>query len=265
MECKLTSITGVLDDTYDAYATIEELELITKAIQRWNTSPLDSLPNQSMKVVVDALIELLAGIELMMAQDGKSCLIQYIKGAVQSLSKSYMIEAIWRNEGIIPTYEEYQDNGFVSSAYPLLQISFFLFLRKFATKEVFDWFSNKNIPKIVKASSLLARLMNDVASYKFESERGTVVSAVECCIKQYGIFEEESHKLLLKEMQNHWKDINEDCITPNMVSRPVLEVILNFTRVLSVMYENNEDRYTHGELLKDHVTLLFLDPIVITH
>ncbi|KAK7257311.1 hypothetical protein RIF29_31185 [Crotalaria pallida] len=259
---KFTSILAGLDDTYDAYATVEELELMTEAILRWDTSPVNSLPN-SMKMVVKSFIELLTEMELMTAEDGKSSLVQYVKQALQSITEAYMDEAKWRDEGHVPTYDEYKDNGVVSSAFPVIQTVTFLCMGKYANKEVLDWISNVDVPKLVKASSIMARLMNDISSYKFEHKRGAVVSAVECYMKQYGTSEEEAVKQIIKDIENYWKDINEECLMPNIVPMPVLEVILNYTRVLEVMYADKADRYTHGELLKDYVTLLFVDPIII--
>ncbi|KAK7257308.1 hypothetical protein RIF29_31181 [Crotalaria pallida] len=259
---KFTSILAGLDDTYDAYATVEELELMTKAILRWDTSPMDSLP-KSMKVVVKSFIELLAEMELMTVEDGKSSLVQYVKQALQSITEAYMDEAKWREEGYVPTYDEYKDHGIVSSGSLVIHTVTYLCMGKYANKEVLDWISNVDVPKLVKASSIMARLMNDISSYKFEQKRGAVVSAVECYIKQYGTSEVEAVKQIIRDIENYWKDINEECLVPNVVPMPVLEVILNFTRVLEVMYADMTDRFTHGELLKDYVTLLFVDPICI--
>ncbi|KAK2379068.1 putative terpene synthase [Trifolium repens] len=54
---KLTKCVSVLDDTYDAFATVEELELFTDAIQRWDISLIQSLP-ECMKVVFNTILEL---------------------------------------------------------------------------------------------------------------------------------------------------------------------------------------------------------------
>ncbi|KAK7257310.1 hypothetical protein RIF29_31184 [Crotalaria pallida] len=110
---------------------------MTEAILRWDISSMDSLP-KSMKVVVKSFIELLAEMELMNAEDEKSSLVQYVKQALQSIIEAYMNEAKWRNEGYVPTYDEYKDNGFVSSGYPVLQTVTFLCMGKYADKKELD-------------------------------------------------------------------------------------------------------------------------------
>ncbi|CAN1185788.1 Trans-ocimene synthase, chloroplastic [Linum perenne] len=42
---KLTSLINVIDDIYDIYGSLDELHLFTSAIQRWDASGLDLLPN----------------------------------------------------------------------------------------------------------------------------------------------------------------------------------------------------------------------------
>ncbi|PRQ31672.1 putative (-)-germacrene D synthase [Rosa chinensis] len=58
------------------------------------------------------------------------------------------------------------------------------------TKDSFEWIFSD--PKIVKTSSVVCRLMDDIVSHKFEQKRGHVASAVECYMKQYGATEEET-------------------------------------------------------------------------
>ncbi|KAI4346031.1 hypothetical protein L6164_013114 [Bauhinia variegata] len=188
-----------LDDTYDAYATIEELEPFTEAIERWDMSPIESLP-KCMKVVFEALLDLFNEMELITAKDRTSCFVHYVKGEVQKLARAYLVEA---------------------------------------------------------------KLTDDTASHKFERKREHVASAVECCMKQYEISEEEAYKLLNEDIENAWKDTNEECLKPNTIPVPVLECVANFSRIIELVYGNYQDKYTHGELLKDHVAALLVDPIGI--
>ncbi|XP_028807715.1 probable terpene synthase 2 [Neltuma alba] len=258
---KMVAIFCLLDDTYDAYGTLAELELFTEAFHRWDISPIESLP-QCMKVVFEAVVVLCNEMEMVTAKEGTSnFVIPHVKQAFYNLTKAYLMEAKWCNENYIPSYEEYKDNGVVSATFPL-QITTFLGLGNLATKEVFDWISTN--PKIVRAGSLIARLMDDMASHKFEQERGHVASGVECCMKQYRISEEEAYKILDKDIKNYWKDINEECLNnPHGVPKFVLGFVLNFAQGIEVVYENQEDRFTNGKSLKHYVVQLLLNPIPI--
>ncbi|XP_016169327.1 probable terpene synthase 2 [Arachis ipaensis] len=257
---KLVVCISFLDDTYDAYGTLQELELFTQAIQRWDISLIKSLP-ECMKAVFNTILEMWDEIESMTSKDEISGLVlQHIKQEFFNLAQSYLVEAKWCHRGYIPTYDEYKVNGAISSTLPL-QIIAFLGLAGFATKEVFDWIIMSD-PKIVKAVSLIGRLMDDMASHKFEQQREHVASAIECCMKQYDLSQEEANKLILKEIRDYWKDINEECLKSNNIPRPVLDSVLNFARITEFTYSNFEDKYTNIELLREYVVALLLDPIV---
>ena len=79
------------------------------------------------------------------------------------MAQSYLVETKWCHEGYIPTYDEYKVNGVVSSTLPL-QMTAFIGLGEFVTKEVFDRIFN--YPTIVKAVSLIGRLADDLGSHK---------------------------------------------------------------------------------------------------
>ncbi|XP_028761756.1 (-)-germacrene D synthase-like [Neltuma alba] len=254
---KLIAVTCAVDDTYDAYGTLEELELFTDAIRRWDASPLDPVP-ECMKVVFHTLLELFNEMELLTANEEKSCFVPYVKQSFQKLAEAYLVEAKWCNQGYIPTYEEYIENGVVTSVHPLLQIASFLGLGNFASKRVFDWVSN--VPRIVRASSVICRLRGDMSSHKFERKRVHVASAVECLMNQHGI-SEEAYTILQKVLDNAWKDINAECLKPDGVPKVVLDFVVNFTSIIELVYGNFTDRYTHAELLQDHIAALVVDPV----
>ncbi|KAK4401817.1 (-)-alpha-terpineol synthase [Sesamum angolense] len=44
MSTKINALTTVLDDTFDVYGTLEELQLFTDAIQRWDMEAIEKLP-----------------------------------------------------------------------------------------------------------------------------------------------------------------------------------------------------------------------------
>jgi hypothetical protein len=78
---------------------------------------------------------------------------------------------------------------------------------------------------------------------------------------QHGATEEEAVDELRKEITDAWKDMNKECLYPTIVPMPVVTRILNLTRVIYVVYKD-EDGYTLAEIvLKDFVASLFVDPV----
>ncbi|KAJ0045469.1 hypothetical protein Pint_04293 [Pistacia integerrima] len=151
---------------------------------------------------------------------------------------------------ILPDYMKliYDTLGFETSCCEVMISVAFLGLTDTATKEDFDWLCSN--PKIIRASKIICRLINDKASHKFEQQRGHVASAVECYMKQHGVSETEAVKVILKIVAKAWKDVNEEMLKPTAVSVPLLELILNYLRVIEVVYKD-DDSFTDASKLQD--------------
>ncbi|KAF8391450.1 hypothetical protein HHK36_023755 [Tetracentron sinense] len=260
MLTKVISMTSILDDIYDVYGTIEELQLFTEAIDRWDISAIDQLP-EYMKVCYRALLDVYDEMEEEMTKEGRSYRVYYAKEQMKTQVGAYFVEAKWLHRGHIPTMEEYMHVALTSSGYPMLAITSFVGMGEIVTKETFDVMVNE--PKMVRASAIMARLMDDLVSHKFEQQRGHCASSVECYMKEHGVSEQQVHIEFQKRITNAWKGINEACLKPTVVPMPLLMRVLNLVRMLHVMY-TGDDVYTNAEsALKDYIALLLVDPIPI--
>ncbi|KAJ4968989.1 hypothetical protein NE237_015690 [Protea cynaroides] len=255
---KTTVLTSAIDDTYDAYGTLEELQLFTNAIQRWELSALDGLP-EYMKVIYTGLLDVYNETEEELRKEGRSYRVNYAKEVMKSIVRSYFTEAKWFNDGYIPTFKEYMQNALITSGITTLAVNSLLGMGDVVTKEVFDWATNQ--PKVVKDLSIIGRLNNDVVSHKFEQERGHVCSAVECYVKEYDVSEQEAYDVFNKRVIDGWKDINQACMKPIAFPMPVLLRYVNLARSFYLIYKDT-DGYTFAhEALKEFITSLFIDPI----
>ncbi|XVF04090.1 hypothetical protein REPUB_Repub05bG0051700 [Reevesia pubescens] len=257
---KLIALTSILDDTYDAYGTHEELDIFTKAIHRWDISCIDQLPDY-MKVCYREMLNVYKEMEDLMAKQGKSYRVHFAKEAMKQQCQAYYIEAKWLNENHTPTLEEYMSIALVTCAYHMLTITSFVGMEDTIIEETFIWAFN--VPKILRASTIVCRRMDDIVGHKFEQERGHVVSVVECYMKQYGESEQVAYNEFNKQIKDAWKDINEEFLKPTKVPKVTLNRILNLTRVIDLFYKDG-DGYTHvGGVAKTSITSLLIDPIPI--
>ena len=79
-------------------------------------------------------------------------------------ARAYFEEAKWFQEGFIPTMEEYMNLALVTSAYGMLATTSLVGMGEIVTKEAFDWVTSN--PKIIKASTVICRLKDDISSHK---------------------------------------------------------------------------------------------------
>ncbi|KDO69460.1 hypothetical protein CISIN_1g044370mg [Citrus sinensis] len=257
---KVIAMTSIIDDIYDVYGTPEELKLFTEVIERWDESSMDQLP-EYMQTFFGALLDLYNEIEKEIANEGWSYRVQYAKEAMKILVEGYYDESKWFHENYIPKMEEYMRVALVTSGYTMLTTVSFLGMDNIVTKETFDWVFSR--PKIIRASEIIGRFMDDIKSHKFEQERGHAASAVECYMKQHGLSEQEVCEELYRQVSNAWKDINEECLNPTAVPMPLLMRALNLARVIDVVYKEG-DGYTHvGNEMKQNVAALLIDQVPI--
>ncbi|XP_050226723.1 probable terpene synthase 6 [Mercurialis annua] len=249
-----TAVVSMMDDTYDAYGTLEELEQFTTAFQRFDINATNELP-EYMKVLYKAFLDLYAETEKN-SNEGMSYRLTYLKETLKELSRAYMKEAKWFYGGIVPTLNEYVRNGIITSVYnPITAISL-LGMGNAVGLQEYEWAQKQ--PKILEAAMLICRLMDDIQSHEFEQKRGDCPSSVECYMKENDASEKEAVAAIQKKCVNAWKDINEQRMRPTDVSGVLYKLFLNLSRVMDVLYKYH-DGYTFPAYVKDDVKSLFLE------
>lgn len=256
---KVISITSIIDDIYDVYATPDELIVFTDAIERWHINELDRLPSY-MKHCYRALLDIYKEFEEKLAKEGQSDRVNYSKLEMKKLAKGYLQEAIWFHNGYVPKVEEYMKVALVTAGYMMLATTSMVGMGDSLTAQTFDWVTNE--PLIVRAASVIGRLMDDMAGHELEQEGGHVATAVECYVNEYGVTKREAFDEFNKQVANAWKDINGECLNSNAVPMAVLERVVNLAKVINLLYKDEEDWYTHSATkLKDTITTALIDPI----
>ncbi|XP_052109055.1 probable terpene synthase 2 isoform X3 [Arachis duranensis] len=231
-------------------------------ITEWDISSLDDLP-EYMKLIYESLLKFFEEVERELEKQGRAYCTKFSIKELQKTTQAFMTEAKWLNKKYIPTIAEYIQISTLSSAYPFLVTSSYIGMGDMAIEDIFKWVTSK--PKIVTASTIICRFMDDIVSNEFEQEREHVTSIIECYMRDYGVSKEEAIQELQKGVTDAWKDINEECLKPTEVPRQFLMNILNMSRFIDVMYKD-EDCYTHAEgKMKKCIEALLVDPVPINN
>ncbi|KAL4273924.1 hypothetical protein GQ457_13G000940 [Hibiscus cannabinus] len=256
---KIVVLVSILDDSFDAYGTPQELQRLIYALKRWEKSALDELQDYP-KVICKAVLVVFDEIAEEARKEGRSYSVPFAKDALIRLVKNYQAEVKWYQDGYVPTFEEYMSVAAKTSTYELFITTSFIGMGEVAGIEAFEWL--KNDPKIIKALNVIGRLMNDIVSYKFEQLREHCPSSVECYVKQHSLSEELTLRDFQKLLEDAWKDVNEECMRPTTVPRDLLLRHLNLARASYFFYKHG-DGYTHPKYVKDDIRVLFVDPMLI--
>ncbi|KAK9151973.1 hypothetical protein Syun_010282 [Stephania yunnanensis] len=259
-------LTSIIDDIYDVYGTLEELQPFTDAFERWDITASYQLP-EYMKICYCAVLDVYDEMEELMSSElgiptcnGKSSYhMHYAKEAMKQLVRAYLIEAIWFHKGYTPKMDEYIPNALVTAGYYMLTVTSFVGMGKMVPKEAYEWVLSQ--PNFMRASAVICRLMDDLVSHKFEQERGHVASAVECYMNQYGASEKEAEDELNRQIEEAWKDLNKGILKPTAFPMLLLMRTFNLSRMINVFHKH-EDAYTHSsKKTKRYITMLFINPL----
>ncbi|XP_009630234.1 sesquiterpene synthase 14-like isoform X2 [Nicotiana tomentosiformis] len=160
MMSKVLTIYTVIDDTYDAYATYDELVPFTDAIDRCgcDISAIGSVP-PSLKPTYQALADLYTQIEEKFIKEGKLDRLYYAKYEMKKVARAYFKEAEWLNVGYIPKCDEYMKNANITTTCLMIATASLVFMEESIAKETFEWMINE--PLILRASSTINRLKGD--------------------------------------------------------------------------------------------------------
>jgi (-)-germacrene D synthase len=257
---KITLFLVVLDDTYDAYATIEEIRLLTDAINKWDISALEQIP-EYIRPFYKVLLNEYAEIEKEMAKEGRANTVIASKEAFQDIARGYLEEAEWTNSGYVASFPEYMKNGLITSAYNVISKSALVGMGEIVSEDALAWYESH--PKPLQAAELISRLQDDVMTYQFERERGQSATGVDAYIKTYAVSEKKAIDELKIMIDNAWKDINEGCLKPRQVSMDLLAPILNLARMIDVVYRYDDGFTFPGSTLKEYINLLFVGSLPV--
>ncbi|XP_022896311.1 (-)-alpha-terpineol synthase-like [Olea europaea var. sylvestris] len=185
---KVNALVTTIDDIYDVYGTLEELEVFTRIIERWDVSSIHQLPDY-MQICYLALNNFINEMAYDILKEKGLIIIPYLRKAWKDLCKAYLQEARWYFNGYKPTMEEYMNTAWISiSTHVILSHAFFAVtspIEKEAVQYLLDY------PNIIRWSATILRLSDDLATSMDEMKRGDVPKTIQCYMNETGASEDE--------------------------------------------------------------------------
>uniref|UniRef100_M1CHJ1 Monoterpene synthase 2 n=1 Tax=Solanum tuberosum TaxID=4113 RepID=M1CHJ1_SOLTU len=227
MLTKVAALGTIIDDIYDVYGTLDELELFTDAVERMDVKAMDQLPN-------------------------------YMKWA--DLCKALLREAKWYYNGYTPSLEEYMDNAWMSIGIPVIVINVFFCVTNPITKEAIE--SLSKYPHIIRCSATIIRLADDLATSMDEMERGDVPKSIQCYMNDHkGASEKEARKHINYLIKETWKLLNISQHDNSLFSKSFIECAINIARTGQTIYQHGDGHGIQNYEIKNRISKLFFEPI----
>ncbi|KAL6143845.1 hypothetical protein ACLB2K_054540 [Fragaria x ananassa] len=254
---KFVCILSAIDDMYDVYGFLDELELFTDAVTQWNLKANEDLP-EYMKPIYSAMFTF--GNELADQNYGLNTL-PLIKKEWENLCKSYMVEARWFYGGYTPTLEEYLKNAWTSVGGPGAMLHAYLLSQgSQLTKASLESYNHGS--QLIYWASIITRLTDDLGTSKAESERGDVAKSVHCYMEEKGISEEEAQEYIKGFICYSWKKISEESAKAT-IPKSIVNMSLNMARTAHCIFQHGDGIGTSVGVTKDRLVSLITNPIPI--
>ncbi|KAF4356560.1 hypothetical protein F8388_006304 [Cannabis sativa] len=259
MATKVNALITIIDDIYDVYGTLDELELFTNVVERWDVSAMNGLP-EYMKSCFLALHNFINDFAFDWAD----------------LCKSYLREARWYYDGYTPRFEEYIENAWISISGPVILSHLYFFVVNPNEEDALLSTCFNGYPTIIRHSSMILRLTNDLATSTDELKRGDVPKSIQCKMHEDRVCEEKARQHIKLLINETWKFLNKDCInldddyspmfskSNNNINKAFIEMCLNLGRMSHCIYQYGDGHGIQDRQTKDHVLSLLIHPILLT-
>ncbi|KAI3687971.1 hypothetical protein L1987_81676 [Smallanthus sonchifolius] len=255
---KAVAMLTAIDDVYDVYGTLDELENFTDIIDRWDINAMEELPDY-MKICFLGFYNTINEISFNTLRNTGILILPYLKKAWADLCKAYLVEARWYYSGYTPTLQEFLDNGYVSVSGPVVLMHAKFATSVGATQEILQHM--EELENIDHYSSLILRLANDLATSTDELARGDAPKSVQCYMHENGATEEEARGYIKEMIRDAWKKLNKErALANSQFSREYIEYAANMARMAQFMYREG-DGHGSPEITKSHLSSLLFNPI----
>ncbi|CAH9059556.1 unnamed protein product [Cuscuta europaea] len=260
---KATILSLIVDDIYDIYGSIPDLEILTNAIDMWDPNRVGDLP-ECMRICFEALDNITNGIVLHICEhkgwDDNSAL-PCLRRAWADFCKTLLVEAKWESIRYTPTLREYLDNGWISSSGPLLLLQLILGVAQ-DFSEVMEFIQKRR--DLVYNTSLIIRLCNDLGTSIAEMERGDVPSSIQCYMKEEGVTEDVAREHIRNMVHDALTEINNHCLNTKQFSssmRMLVKCVTNAARVSRFVYQSGDGYGVQDGKTRDLIISCLIEPI----
>ncbi|XP_031270973.1 terpene synthase 10-like [Pistacia vera] len=259
MSTKVNALITTIDDVYDVYGTLDELELFTDVVERWDIKAMEQLP-QYMKICFLALYNAINEMGFDALKEQGVNIIPYLTKAWADICKCYLLEAKWYHSEYIPFLAEYIDNAWISISAPVILVHAYFFVTNPITNEALE--SLEEYSNIIRWSAIILRLADDLGTSSDELKRGDVAKSIQCYMHETGASEEDAREHIQEMITEIWMKMNRERLeNPHLSNTTFIEIAMNLARMAQCMYQHGDGHGIQDRETKDRVLSLLVNPI----
>ncbi|PHU26554.1 Trans-alpha-bergamotene synthase [Capsicum chinense] len=261
LSTKLSVLLTTIDDIYDVYGSLDELELFTDIVDRWDINAIEQLPDY-MKICFLALFNSMNELAYDILKEQGFSVISHIRKEWANLCKAYLLEVKWYQRGDTPSLNEFLRNAWITNTGPVLIMHAYFCITNPIKEEELECL--KNYPSIIYSPSQILRLVNDLATSPDEIKKGDYLKSIQCYMHESGSCEENARNYIKNLIDQTWKKMNRDILRDRSFSKDFRRTTMNLARIAQCMYQHGDGFGIPDRETKDRILSLFFEPIPLS-
>ncbi|KAI4334064.1 hypothetical protein L6164_018801 [Bauhinia variegata] len=259
---KVTCFITIIDDVYDVYGTLDELELFTSAVERWDIKAVDSLPGYT-KMCFLALYNTVNEMAYDALKGHGQDILPHLINAWTEMLKAFLQEAKWQRGKDLPSFKDYLDNAWVSVSGIVILVHAYFMLNHNITKEALESLQNRH--DLFRIPSTIFRLCNDLGTSTAELERGESASSIVCYMQETGSTEEYAYKCIGGLLDETWKKMNKARGLDSPFTKAFEDSAINLGRISQCTYLNGDGHGAPDGTSQNRIRSLIIEPITLSN
>lgn len=261
LSTKLAVLITTIDDIYDVYGTLDELELFTDIVDRWDINATEQLP-EYMKISFLALFNSMNELAYDILKEQGFSIISQIRKQWANLCKAYLLEVKWYQRGYTPTLNEFLRNAWISNTGPVLIMHAYFCITNPIKEDELECLNH--YPPIIYSPSLILRLANDLGTSPDEIKKGDHLKSIQCYMHDSKCSEENARNYIQKLIDQTWMKMNRDILRDQSFSKDFRRTSMNLARISQCIYQHGDGFGIPDRETKDRILSLFFEPIPLT-
>ncbi|KAL7606076.1 hypothetical protein Lser_V15G19528 [Lactuca serriola] len=258
---KVCTLITVIDDIYDVYGSLDELVMFTDAVKRWDINAVKHMPEYlqlCFRTLYNTIIEIGSKTSIAQGED----IIPVLVKVWGELLEAFLLEAKWTHNKYIPTLQEYMDNAWRSvSGVVILNHGYFLINQEFK-KDIVENMEKYN--DLLKWSSIIFRLCNDLGTSSDEIARGKTANAISCYMHENSVCEEVSREYIKTLIDKAWREMIKARVACFQESTDTfIDMAINLARISQCVYQYGDGHGAPDVRAKERVLSVIIEPIPI--
>ncbi|XP_059451578.1 probable terpene synthase 12 [Corylus avellana] len=255
---KVAALVTTIDDVYDVYGTLDELELFTDAVERWDINAVKNLPHY-MKLCFLALYNTINEMVYETLKEKGHNTLPYLTKAWADLCKTFLQEAKWSYNKEMPTFKDYLDNAWLSVSGAIALVHSYFFLNEEFTKQGLEGLEKYH--DLLRWPSIIFRLCNDLSTSAGELKRGETANSIHCYMRDTGVSEEIASKHMRNMIDRIWKKMNEERVVDSPFGENLVVTAINLARIAQCTYQYGDGHGAPDKKAKNRVLSLIIEPV----